>query len=202
MSPCSRQVSQPPHIHWPKEKETISSFERSNWHAIIFLDGPASFLVGREVLIKAITQAVPTYAMSVFKLPKDLCSSIQSLINNFWWGNNKGGWPIHWIRMEKLQNRKVDGGLGFRDMESFNDTLLAKRFWQLLKSPNSLVTHILQAKYYLNCSILNADLGHRLFTWCSILCVRDLVSTGACWFIGNEHSISVWSDHGSQDLLV
>ena len=41
---------------------------------------------GREVLIKVVVQAIPTYNMSCFKLPLGLCSEIESLIRRFWWG--------------------------------------------------------------------------------------------------------------------
>lgn len=37
----------------------------------------------REVLIKAVAQANPTDAMSVFRLPSTLCEDIRSLIARF-----------------------------------------------------------------------------------------------------------------------
>lgn len=40
----------------------------------------------KEVLIKAITQAIPTYTLSVFKLPDFLCDDLTEIIRRFWWG--------------------------------------------------------------------------------------------------------------------
>jgi hypothetical protein len=38
---------------------------------------------GKEVLIKSVAQAIPTYSMSCFKLPRGLCLHINSLLRNF-----------------------------------------------------------------------------------------------------------------------
>ena len=39
---------------------------------------------GREVLIKVVVQAIPTYTMCCFKLPLGLCNEIEKLIRGFW----------------------------------------------------------------------------------------------------------------------
>lgn len=40
--------------------------------------------VGRETLIKAVAQAIPTYSMSIFKIPKALCDTINSTLVKYW----------------------------------------------------------------------------------------------------------------------
>ena len=42
--------------------------------------------VGKEVMIKAVIQSIPTYSISVFKLPVSLCKEIETMIRQFWWG--------------------------------------------------------------------------------------------------------------------
>jgi hypothetical protein len=44
----------------------------------------------KEVLIKSVAQAIPTYVMGVFKLPATLCEEMEQLIRYFWGGG--GGW--------------------------------------------------------------------------------------------------------------
>ena len=42
--------------------------------------------VGKEIWIKVVAQAVPTYTMSCFKLLDSICEELTSMVRNFWWG--------------------------------------------------------------------------------------------------------------------
>ena len=50
---------------------------------------------GREILIKAVAQSIPTYAMSCFKLPIGLCNDLKQLMRDFWWGYQGEKRKIH-----------------------------------------------------------------------------------------------------------
>jgi TPR repeat protein len=50
---------------------------------------------GREILIKAVPQAIPTYAMNCFRLPKSWCDEVNSLITRYWWGQQKNERKLH-----------------------------------------------------------------------------------------------------------
>jgi len=46
-------------------------------------------IVGREVLIKSVSQLISTYFLSSFLLPTTLREEMQILLNLFWWGSNR-----------------------------------------------------------------------------------------------------------------
>ena len=81
---------------------------------------------GKEILIKALAQAIPTYTMSCFKIPDSLCDEITTMIRNFWWGQKQDEKKMAWLSWDKLCKSKEEGGMGFRQLKEFNLALLAK----------------------------------------------------------------------------
>ncbi|CAA7058411.1 unnamed protein product [Microthlaspi erraticum] len=55
----------------------------NSWSAKLLSKG------GKEVLIKSVSQALPTYVMSCFLLPQDIIKKLQSAIANFWWSTKQ-----------------------------------------------------------------------------------------------------------------
>ncbi|KAH9722904.1 putative reverse transcriptase/RNA-dependent DNA polymerase [Citrus sinensis] len=167
----------------------------SSWQNKCFSSG------GKEILIKAVAQAVPAYAMSVFKIPQGLCDDIQKAVARFWWGSSETHRRIHWARWEKLCQAKIRGGLGFRDFSSFNQALVAKQGWRILHNPDALMSKILKDKYFKHTDFMEAKLGSNpSFVWRSILWGRQVLHKGLRWRIGNGNRVSVSSRNWMQKL--
>lgn len=73
--------------------------------------GRAASCAGREVLIKSVAQAVPTYPMSCFLIPKSTCKKMKTVMANYWWGGAADSRRTHWQRWEKVTDPKVHGGI-------------------------------------------------------------------------------------------
>lgn len=151
---------------------------------------------GKMVLLKAVLASMPTYAMSCFKLPKSLCKQIQSILTRFWWDVKPDVRKMCWVAWDKLTLPKGAGGLGFKEIEVFNDALLAKHAWRLLKNPSSLLGRTLLNRYcrhdhFLNCSAPNAA-SHG---WRGILAGREIIKRGLGWVIGDGKSVRIWKDN-------
>lgn len=111
---------------------------------------------GKEILIKAVAQAIPVYAMSCFDLTKSFCEDLSSMINRYWWSQMDKENKIHWVSWDKLTKPKKDRGLGFRNLHFFNLAMLAKQAWRIIQNPSSLCSRVLAARYFPNGSLLQA----------------------------------------------
>ncbi|GJN28083.1 hypothetical protein PR202_gb16165 [Eleusine coracana subsp. coracana] len=140
----------------------------------------------REVLVKANAQAVPTYPMSCFKLPVDVCKRMTSYISNYWWGSAVDSHKIHWQRWSKLTCPKGEGGMGFRDLLLFNKALLGKQGWRLLARPDALCTRVIKGKYFPHGNFLTATRKKKSSeTWRAMLYGREILKKGLIKRIGS-----------------
>ena len=137
-------------------------------------------------MIKVIIQAIPTYTISCFKLPKSLIQELETTIHKFWWGYNSDIQKNHWVKWECLCEAKENQCMGFKRIETFNDALLAKQVWRMIHNLESLCFKVFKAKFFLDCSILkDRESTQGSYAWKSILGAWDVIKKGMVWRIGN-----------------
>nr|XP_051205578.1 uncharacterized protein LOC127319648 [Lolium perenne] len=151
---------------------------------------------GKEVLIKAILQALPVYAMSVFQFPAGLVEELNQLIRNFHWGDEHDRRRMHWLSWDKLTQPKLNGGMGFRDFRVYNQALLARQAWRLLQFPDSPCARLLKAKYYPSGHLLDtAFIQDVSATWKGVMHGLELLKQGAIWRVGSGSMVKIWRDN-------
>ncbi|XP_062021002.1 uncharacterized protein LOC133737477 [Rosa rugosa] len=151
---------------------------------------------GKEILIKAIAQTVPSYAMNCYLIPKTLCDDIHQLCAQFFWGDTDQTRKIHWRSWGKLCMTKQEGGLGFKNLYAYNLAMLAKQAWRLILHPQSLIAQVYKARYFPHHSFWDAELGDApSFSWRSILESRPFLVAGIQWKVGTGELIDVWKDN-------
>ncbi|XP_033139542.1 uncharacterized protein LOC117131581 [Brassica rapa] len=150
---------------------------------------------GKEVMIKSILLALPTYVMSTFLLPLEICENLASAIAQFWWSSNPPKRGIHWAKWEKVCLPKEEGGIGFHLIHEFNLALLAKQLWRLVQYPDSLVARVLRGRYYRMTSPLRAiSTSSPSYVWTSISAARKLLLLGIRQKIQSGYDVRVWED--------
>lgn len=111
------------------------------------------------MLVKAVIQSLPTYAMSVFLFPLEIIKDFERSIARFWWNTKKSdSRSIHWMSWERLSLHKSRGGMGFRDFRDFNISMLGKQGWRFITNQNSLVSKVFKARHFPECNFLEAEL--------------------------------------------
>ena len=95
-----------------KRTETFSFIKEKLKKKIEGWQGKLLSSAGKELLIRVVAQALPSYAMSCFLLPKEFCDSLHQLCAKFWWGSSPKKKKIHWLSWDRLCIPKEEGGMG------------------------------------------------------------------------------------------
>ncbi|XP_026396843.1 uncharacterized protein LOC113291534 [Papaver somniferum] len=106
------------------------------------------------------------------KIPTTLLEKLDSLQMNFWWGH-KAKKGIKFIAWDNINKAKELGGLGFRDLETFNITLICKLklnencswiWWGIYRSIDFIKQHSFwdiicgtRTKIWLDCWVIGLD---------------------------------------------
>ncbi|XP_056862473.1 uncharacterized protein LOC130510143 [Raphanus sativus] len=150
---------------------------------------------GKLVMLQSVLTPVPSHAMTCFELPVSLCKRIQSAFTRFWWDGGNGKRKMAWISWEKLTLPKDSGGLGFRDVQAFNEAFLAKISVRLIENPEGLLGRTLLSKYCPDGDLLRCKKpSGSSHGWNSILVGRDLLLKKLGWVIGDGSKIKIWED--------
>lgn len=160
--------------------------------------------VGNMILIKSTLSTLSSYAMPSFILPKHVTQKMNSLCANFWWGDTPEKRRIHFKCWSDLCRKKIDGGLGFRELEKFNTALVGKLAWQMWKDEDRIWVRLLKEKYCnkLEFQRLEAKGGDSWF-WKGLINSRKLIEDSAIKVVGNGEDIDIWQDPwGFQTLKI
>jgi hypothetical protein len=65
---------------------------------------------GKEIFLKVVIQAIPTFNMSYFHLTKKVCKHLRSHMTWCWWSSSLDRRSMHWVYWDSLVAPKCRGG--------------------------------------------------------------------------------------------
>jgi len=152
---------------------------------------------GRLTLIQAVLYSIPSYYMSLFRMPISVVDKVEQLMRNFLWEGVDEGKKNHLVKWERVIRAKEEGRLGFSSLRERNDALIVKWLWRFPLEPNSLWHKVIKSKYSIDSN------GWDTKQPVNVSCRNPwrLISKGyqsflhCCRFmVGNGEKIRFWED--------
>ncbi|XP_026451499.1 uncharacterized protein LOC113351780 [Papaver somniferum] len=149
---------------------------------------------GRTTLVKHVLNAIQVHQMSTFKFPDKSIEELERVQRQFWLNKTtRNGIVI--TAWRNLCRDKDSGGLGFRDLKSFNIALLARSSWRLCKQESQLWAKDLKVKHFPNTSLLHAhEKKNATWAWKRLYIIIAFFIDCSFWQVGNGKKIHIWLD--------
>ncbi|XP_019155162.1 PREDICTED: uncharacterized protein LOC109152034 [Ipomoea nil] len=123
----------------------------------------------KEIPLKSVAQAMPTFTMGVFLLPVSVCTPIERTMNRYLWGSGTDG-GIHWKAWQML----------------FKPESLVARVYKARYYPKG-------SFYEANLG------NNSSFCWRSIMAAKCLICSGVRRRIGDGETTLIWAHPWMQD---
>ena len=111
------------------------------WHGRLLSRG------GRLVLVKAVLSAIPTYCMSIFRMPIGVRWCLESALRSFFWREADPGMGGALVAWSSVCWPFADGGLGIHHLQHANSALLCKWVARVMQLFKDLISHLLREAY-------------------------------------------------------
>jgi hypothetical protein len=152
---------------------------------------------GRLTLLKSTLSSLPTYFMSLFKIPVSVAKRIEKLQRNFLWGGVGDDIKIPLVSWTKVCTPFTQGGLGVRDLIVFNKALLGKWLWRFGVEVSNFWRRVLAAKYGVTgegwCTRPVRG-SHGCSLWKGIMANWDVFQKYIVFEVGKGDKVRFWHD--------
>lgn len=161
---------------------------------------------GRITLLNSVLNSLPIFFLSYFKMWVGVWKKLVRLQREFLWGGCSDRKKIPWVRWSEVCKPNDEGGLGVKDLRSFNLILLGKWRWRLLVGNSSIWQDVLVARYgqaVASTPVLSSlTIPSFASSWWKDICRMGMESgSWDDWFnnntvrrVGNGFSTSFWHD--------
>ncbi|GAV93081.1 zf-RVT domain-containing protein [Cephalotus follicularis] len=134
--------------------------------------------------------SMQTYWCNTFPLPVSIIKDCERVLRRFLWGGS-GRSKVKWAHVCKPQR---EGGLGIKDLRKWNEVLLVKLIWNVLKE-QSLWAKWCHAYLIYRTNFWTLPTGGLLsWTWRRLLLLRPMVKEHFKYICGNGERFSLWYD--------
>ncbi|GKA94298.1 RNA-directed DNA polymerase, eukaryota, reverse transcriptase zinc-binding domain protein [Tanacetum coccineum] len=100
---------------------------------------------GRLTLLKSVLGSIPTFHMSIFRVPSSVLHTLESIRCHFFNGHEAGSNKATWVRWKNVLSDKDNGGLGVSSLYALNRGLMMKWVWRFNNQKESLWAKVIRA---------------------------------------------------------